>query len=193
MTAISGLFATLDESAPGTAGTVRGLADTDEGGADMTNPTPDRSERGRRVRPDGYIDLWEPDHPLARRDGYVFEHRKVAWQHGILTDPDDHVHHRNGDKQDNRPSNLEALDLVSHAHAHVGDLVANQHGVWRVGEGVTLSYQKRRSARKDWECAVCGKDISHLRLDAKYCGAKCRMAAYEARHADEDDVREVAS
>lgn len=72
----------------------------------------------RRVRGDGYIDRWLPEHPLARRDGYVFEHRLVAWGAGLLTDPDLQVHHRNGDRQDNRIGNLEIMDVAEHASLH---------------------------------------------------------------------------
>ena len=74
----------------------------------------------RRFRTDGYVDVWAPGHALARRDGYVAEHRKVAWDHGILNDPSDHVHHLNGDKQDNRAENLEAVDAATHQRQHHG-------------------------------------------------------------------------
>ena len=72
----------------------------------------------RRVRTDGYVDLWDPEHPLARSDGYVFEHRKVAWDAGVLTDPSMQVHHKNHDKEDNRPENLEACGISAHAKKH---------------------------------------------------------------------------
>lgn len=43
----------------------------------------------------------------------MLEHRRVV---GAL--PDEHVHHRNGDKLDNRPGNLERLTPAAHAAAH---------------------------------------------------------------------------
>lgn len=75
---------------------------------------------GHRIRSDGYVDLWSPDHPLARADGYVAEHRAVAFDAGVLTGPDDdrHVHHINGDKTDNRLANLTALDAATHQRDH---------------------------------------------------------------------------
>jgi hypothetical protein len=89
-----------------------------------TDPRPNYGSY-RRVRPDGYIAIYEPNHPLAQRDGYVAEHRKVAWECGILVNPSDHVHHLNGDKQDNRPENLEAVDASTHQREH-----HKAHGGW---------------------------------------------------------------
>lgn len=74
---------------------------------------------GRRVRSDGYIDIWDPEHPLAAAYGYVAEHRKVAWDAGLLTDPANHVHHKNHDKTDNRLENLEVLTPGEHGGRHV--------------------------------------------------------------------------
>lgn len=86
---------------------------------------------GRRPRKDGYIDVYEPSHPLARRDGYLMEHRKVAWDAGLLTDPELHVHHINHDKTDNRLENLRPMSVVDHAHEHLGEEIKNQYGTWK--------------------------------------------------------------
>ena len=62
---------------------------------------------GRTLDSDGYVTLWMPDHPNARENGRVLEHRFVMSE--ILGRPlADHevVHHRNGVKDDNRPENL---------------------------------------------------------------------------------------
>lgn len=88
----------------------------------------------RRVAPNGYIHLYRPGHPLAMSDGYVAEHRMVAWDCGILTDPADHVHHVNEDKTDNRPENLDALHGSEHRRHHIAKagFVENQYGAWPV-------------------------------------------------------------
>src|SRR4051812_48577407 len=66
----------------------------------------------------GYVRLYAPEHPLANRWGHVYEHRKVAWDHGIITDPSQVVHHVNGIKNDNRPENLRALTAAAHSSHH---------------------------------------------------------------------------
>lgn len=73
---------------------------------------------GRRFDAKGYVLIWQPDHPLATKIGYVPEHRMVAWDAGILTDPADDVHHLNDDKTDNRPENLAAMSHADHRRLH---------------------------------------------------------------------------
>ena len=62
---------------------------------------------GRNIDADGYVILWQKDHPDSRRSGYVLEHRIVMERIvGRRLRKNEVVHHRNGNKQDNRPSNL---------------------------------------------------------------------------------------
>lgn len=79
----------------------------------------------------GYRWLYCPDHPFARSEtGYVLEHRLVAEQH-LLTDensvevngkkylsPDFIVHHKNHNRLDNRPENLEVMHKSEHSSMH---------------------------------------------------------------------------
>ena len=70
---------------------------------------------GRLVRPDGYILIWQPDHPYARyvtkTSGYVLEHRLVVEKAlGRYLKPNELVHHINGIRDDNRLENLELID-----------------------------------------------------------------------------------
>jgi hypothetical protein len=56
----------------------------------------------------GYVMIFEPTHPNARKDGYVSEHIKVmSAKLGRPLERFEEVHHRNGIRHDNRPENLE--------------------------------------------------------------------------------------
>lgn len=57
---------------------------------------------------DGYVYVKRPSSPEARDSGWGLEHRIVmAEQVGRPLTADESVHHKNGDRADNRPENLE--------------------------------------------------------------------------------------
>jgi hypothetical protein len=72
------------------------------------------SWKGGRIVHKGYVHVRPGDDPMgiamASMRGYVAEHRLVmARALGRVLRPDEHVHHINGDKTDNRIENLELL------------------------------------------------------------------------------------
>ena len=75
----------------------------------------------KRVKSGDYWALSMPNHPEADSNGYVLLHRIVMEK--VLGRPllsDEIVHHRNRDKLDNRPKNLEVLTRSQHQKLHHG-------------------------------------------------------------------------
>ncbi|CAB4164212.1 HNH nuclease [uncultured Caudovirales phage] len=73
---------------------------------------------GKIVDRDGYIQTWAPDHPWPRK-GYLREHIRVmelAMGRRIL--PDECVHHKNHNRQNNNLDNLELMKRGKHSSEH---------------------------------------------------------------------------
>lgn len=80
---------------------------------------------GRSVASNGYVLIRVgTGHHLADVRGYAYEHRLVAEKMiGRRLKKREQVHHKNGNKQDNRPENLEVAASLSHhfvLHRRVG-------------------------------------------------------------------------
>jgi hypothetical protein len=95
--------------------------------------------KGGKTTEHGYILIWKPDHPYCNKSGYVKEHRLVMEVYlGRYLDPKEKVHHKNGDKKDNRLDNLELFQSNS-------DHIKNGHG----------------KKDKDYICKLCGADTTY--------------------------------
>lgn len=74
---------------------------------------------GRSIASNGYVLVKRPGHHLADVRGYVYEHRLVAeTKIGRALRPGEQVHHKNHDKTDNRPENLEVVTIQEHRLEH---------------------------------------------------------------------------
>jgi biotin operon repressor len=83
---------------------------------------------GRTVDKSGYILIWRPDHPDANSSGYIREHRLVAEQMlGRRLLPTEVVHHKNDQRDDNRPENLHVYESNS---IHLGETLVGQRPNW---------------------------------------------------------------
>ena len=62
---------------------------------------------GRKISSDGYIAIHKPEHYLADKQGYVFEHRLVVASFlKRKLKPTEVIHHIDSNRQNNKPSNL---------------------------------------------------------------------------------------
>jgi len=92
--------------------------------------------KGGRVNARGYIMVWCPDHPTCVRKSlrrktkakYMMEHRLVMEAAiGRLLEDKEVVHHKNGDRADNR---IENLELFSSNGAHLAKELKGRRPNW---------------------------------------------------------------
>lgn len=74
----------------------------------------------------GYPTTYEPEHPRAYKDGYVFDHVLIMEEHlgrylryvSFNHRDNEIVHHKNGDKTDNCIDNLQLMTHGEHSRMH---------------------------------------------------------------------------
>lgn len=122
-----------------------------------------RWKGGRYIDSHGYVVVW-----LAPRR-YQREHRLVMERLlGRPLERGESVHHRNGDKQDNRPENLELLSNGAHVRLH-----------WQNGD----------FPRPERPAAACHPDREHY---ARGLCRKCYMNEAQRRYAERHPERMAA-
>lgn len=85
-----------------------------------------QNKRNNNINPngfvdkDGYIRINKKGHPRANRSGHVYQHILVMEEHigRFLQYPNEHVHHKNGVRTDNRIENLEIVSPGEHLKKH---------------------------------------------------------------------------
>lgn len=67
----------------------------------------------------GYRHIWLPQHPSCDSEGYVSEHRLVAAAMlGRMLNDREIVHHKDGNRLNNDPSNLQVMSQSAHMKLH---------------------------------------------------------------------------
>lgn len=121
-----------------------------------TGPRPGEKHpdwRGGAIEIKGYRFVYCPDHPSVRYGRYVAEHRLVMEQTlGRFLQPTEVVHHRDGNKLNNAPENLElfATNAEHLRHELTGQVPDwTEDGQRRIAAGVQKSAAIRRKSKSD--------------------------------------------
>ena len=81
----------------------------------------------KKKRSDGYISIYFPSHPKSSSDGYIMEHvLMMECFIGRWLNDDEVVHHKNGDRADNRKENLELMTASDHMSFHMKERMRNR-------------------------------------------------------------------
>lgn len=95
---------------------------------------------GRYTDSRGYVRVLDKDNPMADSAGYVLEHRLVVSRElDRPLEADEHVHHINGVRDDNRPGNLILMTAEDHWAHHADER--------RIGRDVLLAHLVRIGAK----------------------------------------------
>jgi len=89
--------------------------------------------KGGRRKTKGYIAVYSPEHPHKSKNNGVYEHRLVMEKHlGRYLQPNETVHHLDGDKLNNKIENLELFSshkehMVSKHRFLLNEVWHNEH------------------------------------------------------------------
>lgn len=121
---------------------------------------------GKRISHGGYIEVRKKDHHRTRKNGYVFEHILVAENKlGRKICVNEHVHHKDGNKQNNNPDNLEVLSHGEHTkitmfNRRTGKYLNCKHcGIVYYRK----PYQAKKSNYCSLSCNAKGNNIGQMR------------------------------
>lgn len=97
----------------------------------------------------GYVCFMDKEHPLSHKTGRTYFHRHVAsLKYGRWLTTDEEVHHIDGNKKNNDPSNLLVLTAGEHTLIHKGSILEKK-------------------------CPACNKAFYPQANRIKYCSERC--------------------
>ena len=109
---------------------------------------------GRNIDKDGYVLIYFPFHPNARKSRQMLEHRMVMEHHlGRYLNRREVVHHKNGNKQDNR---IENLALYSGNGKHLKEELTGKCPNWSEdgAKRIQLGVERWRASRRELKLGV---------------------------------------
>jgi len=109
------------------------------------------SYKGRIGQSNGYIRIFKPNHPNSSKQGYILEHRLIIEKNiDRLLKKDEHIHHINGIKDDNRIENL-MLFSSNREHKIYETPTGENNPAWKGGKP-KCSICKKKITRKAKNC-----------------------------------------
>ncbi len=111
----------------------------------------------------GYLIFRDSSHPLAYpSDSSVYYHRHLAsLKVGRWLSPEEHVHHVDENKLNNKEENLQVLSAAEHGRVH----------------NTNSLYDSEDRLLEKYNCLFCQKEFNPLRVSAKkFCSTECSHA-----------------
>lgn len=103
--------------------------------------------KGESVTTTGYVYVYSPDHPNRTKSNYVLKHRLVMEKSiGRYLDKKEVVHHKNGNRSDNRIKNLELFDTNGQhikEEARLGVLRKTEETKMKISKIAKINYLNR--------------------------------------------------
>lgn len=155
--------------------TKRKISESKKGRKPHDQPTGENARwwKGGRVKSNGYIRIYSPDHPnVNQNDPYILEHRLVMERAiGRLLNDFEEVHHINEVKDDNREENLHLFASRKH-HSYY-------HRCKRMGIDLPLKYEYTNEERGKvlLKCGWCEKEFYRIRSKShglRFCCGSCQ-------------------
>lgn len=118
----------------------------------------------------GYVYRFIPQHPYANKDGCVMEHRLVMESViGRYLLPEEVVHHRDGNRQNNTPDNLE---LFANQSEHVR-IAHGPNGRWSTRYDACIDCgTTRKPYASHGRCYTCYKRLTRAAIHAGVVAAE---------------------
>lgn len=120
--------------------------------------------------------LYRPEHPNAKKNGYISQHRFVMSNHlGRTLLRTEEVHHKNENRSDNRLRNLQLCSHAEHRRLHKSKAVCRKCGQPQRCKNLCVKHYKE-SVEKKARCK-CGRQV----WPAGKSKVKCRKCYLKAR------------